>query len=216
MEQLLGRELAVEDVAADEVVVVLHLVRADHLAVQDRLLEVRGELVVPVDDPVRVRVELFGVRLLGPRVRHPLREQRHDVRALGAERAIEDARDAAVRERARRGPTLTGVDERLLEVRHRVAELDRTAVVILDVRARVGGEARQLGEREVDLHRAAAALPVLEVLDEVVGELTVVELAQERDLRMRGRNHGVGHELGSVHQRDTHDAAPLHQDALDR
>ena len=71
VEQLLGRELAVEDVAADQAVVLLHLVRADHLAVDDRLLEVRRELVVAVDDPVGVRLELLGVRLLGPGVTAP-------------------------------------------------------------------------------------------------------------------------------------------------
>ena len=37
VEQLRRRELAVEDVAADQAVGVLHVVRADHLAVQDRV-----------------------------------------------------------------------------------------------------------------------------------------------------------------------------------
>ena len=64
VEQLLGRELAVEDVAADQPVVVLHLVRADHLPVDDRLLEVRRELGVAVDDAVGVGVELGVVRLV--------------------------------------------------------------------------------------------------------------------------------------------------------
>src|SRR5262249_49256998 len=46
VEELLERELAVEDVAADEAVLLLHLVGADDVAVQDRGLEVRGNLVV--------------------------------------------------------------------------------------------------------------------------------------------------------------------------
>src|SRR5918995_7533667 len=37
VEQLAGRQLAVEDVAADQPVLVLHLVGADHLAEQDRV-----------------------------------------------------------------------------------------------------------------------------------------------------------------------------------
>ena len=58
VEQLVGRQLAVEDVAADEAVLVLHLVRPDHLAVQDRVGEAGRDRVDARDDPVGVRVEL--------------------------------------------------------------------------------------------------------------------------------------------------------------
>src|ERR1700749_2071805 len=48
VEQLLEGELAVEDVAADQAVVVLHVEGADDVAVQDRGLEVRLDLVVGI------------------------------------------------------------------------------------------------------------------------------------------------------------------------
>ena len=82
-----ARELAVEDVAADQAPLLLHLVRPDHLAVQHGVGEPGRELVVAGDHAVGVGLELLGVRLLAPLVRHPLREQRDDVLALGRERA---------------------------------------------------------------------------------------------------------------------------------
>ena len=55
-------------------------------------------------DPIGVRVELGLVWLDRVRVRHPLREHRHHVLALGRERGVEHARDADVGERAARRP----------------------------------------------------------------------------------------------------------------
>src|ERR1044071_788561 len=80
-EELVGGELAVEDVAADQAVGGLHLVRADDLAVEDRGGEARGELLEPRDQPVGVGGEVIGVRRGGEAVRDPLREHRHDVLA---------------------------------------------------------------------------------------------------------------------------------------
>src|SRR5437762_3021646 len=54
VEQLLQRQLTVEDVAADQPVVVLHVVGADDVAVHDGALEVGRQLVVAVDHPVGV------------------------------------------------------------------------------------------------------------------------------------------------------------------
>ena len=69
VEQLLQGQLAVEDVAADQAVLVLHLVGADDVAVQDRRLEVRRQLVVAVDHPVGVGLELL--RCAAPRSSPP-------------------------------------------------------------------------------------------------------------------------------------------------
>ena len=63
--KLLQREFTVEDVAADQAVLLLHLVRTDDVAVRDRRLEVRRHLVVEVDQPVGVGVEFLGVRRSG-------------------------------------------------------------------------------------------------------------------------------------------------------
>ena len=58
VEHLVGRELAVKDVAADEAVLVFHLVRPDHLPVQDRRREAGRDRLDAGDDPIGVRVEL--------------------------------------------------------------------------------------------------------------------------------------------------------------
>jgi len=87
VEQLTRRQLAVEDVAAEQAVLVLHLVRPDHLPVQDRSRESRRNLLDAGDHPVGVRVELrapFGHHVFARvSVRHPLREHRHHVLARG-------------------------------------------------------------------------------------------------------------------------------------
>src|SRR5439155_15548786 len=75
VEELLQRQLAVEDVAADQAVLVLHLVGADDVGVQDRALEVRGHLVVTVDHAVGVGLQFLGVRPGAPVGGDPLGEQ---------------------------------------------------------------------------------------------------------------------------------------------
>src|SRR5579875_868113 len=93
VEQLLERQLAVEYVAADEAVLLLHLVRPDDIAMRDRGRDVRRDGGVRLDHAIGVGLELLGVRLLVPVGRNPLREQRHDVRAVGAQRAVEAGRN---------------------------------------------------------------------------------------------------------------------------
>src|SRR5437763_15965232 len=63
VEELLRRELTVEDVPPDQPPLVLHVVRADHLTVQDAVGETRRHLLVPGDHSIGVRIELFGMRL---------------------------------------------------------------------------------------------------------------------------------------------------------
>src|SRR3954471_1023397 len=52
VEELVGGELAVEDVAADQAVLVLHLERPDHLPVEDRVPKTGRDRVDAVDDTV--------------------------------------------------------------------------------------------------------------------------------------------------------------------
>jgi hypothetical protein len=136
VEELLQRQLAVEDVAADQPVLLLHLPGAEHLAVQDRPGAGWGELGVAGDHPVGERLQLLGVRRGGPLVRAPLGEQRHHVDALGAEGGVEHAGDAAVRERPRRPAAGLGVLEGLLDVAGRQRQLDGAGVVLLRVGTR--------------------------------------------------------------------------------
>ena len=51
----------------------------------------------------------------------------------------------------------------------------------------IGGEVRQLAQGEVDLHDAAAALPVLDVADEVTRKLVASDVLQEGDLGVKAR-----------------------------
>src|SRR4051812_1033403 len=141
VEELLGRELAVEDVAPDETDFLLHVVGPDHLAVHDGALEVRRELGVAVDHAVRVRFELFSMRLFGPFVRYPLREQRHDMVPLGTQRAVEHGRYDAVRERPARRLPAPRVLEGLLDVVDGVGQLYSSAMK--GFLAWIGGKARQ-------------------------------------------------------------------------
>ena len=136
--------------------VVLHVVRADHLAVQDRVVKPGATLSTWAIDAVGVRVELVVVRLVGPLVRHPLREHRHHVLALGRERRSNtDGMQMSANGR-RGGPAGDRVLERVLDVVERRREHDRAAVHV-GVEARRGGELGQPVEREVHLDRAAAA-----------------------------------------------------------
>jgi hypothetical protein len=58
VEELVRLELAVEDVAADETELLLEIVRTEDLSRDHGRLEVGRLVVVAVDDPVGVRVQL--------------------------------------------------------------------------------------------------------------------------------------------------------------
>ena len=73
-----------------------------------------------------------------------------------------------VAERGQRRPARPGVLEGRLDVLHRRRHLHRTGVMLGLTAARIRGEVRQFGQCQVDLHHAAAGLPVLDVADEVV------------------------------------------------
>src|SRR5207237_2067659 len=74
VEQLVDRELTVKDVAADQPKLLLEVEGSQDLPVQDRAPEVWGALVVAIDHPVGVRLQLLAMRGLAPFLRHPLRE----------------------------------------------------------------------------------------------------------------------------------------------
>src|SRR5712691_10274185 len=56
--ELIQREVAVHDVAADQAVFLLHVVRSEHLAMLDRALEVASKARIPIDDAIGVGLEL--------------------------------------------------------------------------------------------------------------------------------------------------------------
>jgi hypothetical protein len=79
VEHLPKRKLSVEDVPADQPVLLLHLVRPDHLPVQHRIGEPRRDFLHPGEYPVGVGLQVGVVRRVGVAAGHPLGEHRHDV-----------------------------------------------------------------------------------------------------------------------------------------
>ena len=182
--------------------------RSDDVAVQDRGFEAGRDLVVQVDQPVGVGIEFLGVRGIRPRRRDPLREQRHDLCAIGIEGGVQRRRDHPVTERHQRRPTGAGILERRLDVLHRRGHLHRTGVMLGEATARVGREVGQLAEREVDLHHAAARLESLDVGDEVLGQLGARNMFEESSFRMqRGDHQRCGDLLTGVEDGTAHLAA---------
>ncbi len=194
VEHLVGREFTVEDVPADEPVLVLHLGGPDDLPVQDRIRESGRDRVDACDDSICVRVELGLVRRRRVGVRNPLREHRHDVLACGRERGIEHAGDADVGEGQGRGPARDRVLERAFDVVERLREHDRSAVH-LGVEAGFGRELGKPVHGDVHLDGAAARAPMLDALDELRRQQGRVDVVAERDLRMRRRDDDIGSEL---------------------
>jgi hypothetical protein len=171
--------------------VLLHPVRADHLAVPDRAGEPGGDRLHPYDHPVRVAVQLGLVRCGRVLARNPLGEQRHHVVARRGQRVVEHARDADVGERPARRLPAHRLLEGLLDVVQAFREHDRPAV---DLRVEFGmaGEHRQPAQRQVDLDGAAAALPAADVGQERLGQRPRLHQLAERDLRVQRRDHDTG------------------------
>src|SRR5215212_6956327 len=214
VEELLGRELAVEDVPPDEPDLLLHVVRPEHLTVHDRTLEVRRQLSVAVDHTVRVCLELLPVGLLRPFVRDPLRKERHYVVPLRAERAVEDRGYDAVGERPARRLSAPRVLESLLYVVNGVGQLYGPAKVLPPTG--VGGEIGQLRECKVDLDDPAAGVPPLDAPNELLGQLFASELLEEGDPRVRRRHHEVSLQLlAALEHHASYAPVPL-QNTLDR
>ena len=84
-----------------------------------------------------------------------------------------------------------------------------TIVPAVHLRVELGmaGEHRQPGQRQIDLHGAAAGLPAADVLDEIGRQHRRVEQPQERDLRVRGGDDGRRVDVLAAGQRHPGDPA---------
>jgi hypothetical protein len=87
--------------------------------------------------------------------------------------------------------------------------------MILGSRAGVRLEIGQLGQGEVDLHHAAPTLPALDVGHEVRRQILAVEVLQERNLGMQGRDQRLRLQLFAVAQGNAHRPAFRDDHALD-
>ena len=201
-----------EDIPADQPVLHFHLVRADDIAVGDRSLEAGRHLVVEVDQPVGVGLEFLGVRFARPLGRHPLGEQRHDVRAIGIQRLVQCGGNDAVAKRRQGRAAGAGVLEGRFDELHGRGHLHRAGVVLGLTATRIGGEARQLAQGQVDLHHPAAGLPMLDVVDEVLRQFVARDLIQERGAGMQRGHHQRRVDLVAVIERHALDPAVADQD----
>ena len=77
--------------------------------------------------------------------------------------------------------------------------------------AGIGGEVRQLAQGEVDLDHPAAGLPVLDVVDEIIGQFVAGNLIQECGTGMQCGHHQRGVDLVAVVECDALNAAVAHQ-----
>ena len=105
--------------------------------------------------------------------------------------------------------------ERPLRVLPRQAQFHRSGVVSLQLGPRIGGEARELVHRHVDLHDPRPRLPPLDVEDELCGELLAFEQPEERDLGMDAADHDRRTELFAGRERDTDGASVVDEDPVD-
>ena len=185
VEQLVRRQLTVEDVPTDQPELVLHLPWPDDLAVKDGAFEVRRHLVHQVDDAVRVLLEFVLVALLSPLVRNPLGEHRDDVFAFRRKGLVEYRRDGDVRERHLGALAAARIDERLLDVVDRRRQLDGSSMDV-DVVPGSGRELGQLRDRHVDLDGSRTRLVVVDVAHEVRRQFVPVQMLLERDLWVDG------------------------------
>src|SRR5689334_5306501 len=212
-EELLERQLALEDVALGQAELALDVERREDLPVLDDALDVRRVLRDRVDDRVAERVA-FLVPVALQVVGRVLDEARHDVLARRRERRIGERRDDHVDVRAAREPSVLGVVVRTLHVLDGRRDRDRAA----QVGSRTG-HALEVGERverEVDLPRGAAELVALDVLDEVAGELLLADHAEKRQARVDARGDGLRRDLLAALEDDAGGAAVRQLDLRDR
>ena len=126
-EELAGSHRALEDVAAREVEDAFEVRRRQHLAVDDRPLEVGRVLVEQVEAAIRERVTLVVPGPVAELVRGVLHEHRHQVAARRRDRGVDRRWDRALEDRVGGGAAVLGVVEGALDVVLVGTDVDRAA-----------------------------------------------------------------------------------------
>ena len=125
-EELLQRQLTLEDVALGEPELALDVLRRQHLLVQDEAADVRGAFLDRVEHRLAERVPRRIVPFaLGQVVGRVLHEAAHDVLAGRRHRRVDERRDDHVDVRPAAEPPVLGVVVGPLHVVERRAEADR-------------------------------------------------------------------------------------------
>ncbi len=179
--------LALEDVAAEQPEDPLEVRRGEHLVVHDRVLDVRRHRAERVEALLPVAL----ARALGPAllvVGPVLGEHRHHGRAVVGQRVVDRGRHLDLEVRRLRRPPAHRVLPGALEVVDRGAERDAGAQQHVPVLVGHALVVRGLGEHPVDLHRPAARLVALQVLDDLVGEVLGPRQVEHRRLGVRPRD----------------------------
>src|SRR5262245_53528063 len=214
-EDLVRRDLAVEDVPAGEPEALLQVPGREHLAVHDRVADVRRVLGDGVDHDVPELLALLLPVALPQVVRRGLEEYRAAVEALGAERAVVDARDRDVAVGPARVPAVLSLVPGALEVLERGSDVHHALVLEADLGAGDGLPVRELREHQVDLGRGALDAEIPDVAEELRLELALVHELQEGALRIGVREHERGVDLLAARERHAADASVAAEDPRD-
>ena len=208
VEQLAGRDVAVEDVALGQPVVALQVQRGEHLPGQHRRGHTRRELRDPGQDPVAELVPPAVPGPLGQPVGHVLDEARHDVPAFGGQRGVHGGGHHAVHEQLLRVGQLAALGPVVARVGHG--------------QVRRQGEQRPLAGRGVRGHAPHLGLGVQDQVDlgaravhrdpghrgpEVRGQIGLVHQVQEGPLGVGAGQHHAGGQFLAAGQRDPVGAA---------
>src|SRR3712207_4461205 len=201
-EELIQRHLALEDVAPDKPEALLEVVGREDLVFDYRVPEVRGVLGDGLYYPVAQSLARAVVPApLSGLVRDVLHEAGHNVPPLWGEGRVLGGGDHGVDHRPLRDATVLGVVPRPLQVLEGGADHD-LGVLRPEILARHRPEVRQLGEREVDLGRGAAAPEGPQLLDKLLRQMLPAHQREERRLGVRTGDDDARLERGPVHQGD--------------
>ena len=214
-EELAGSHRALEDVAAREVEDALEVRRRQHLAVEDRALEVGRVRVEQVEAAVREGVTLVVPGSVAKLVRGVLHEHRHQMAAGRRDRRVDRRGDRALEDGLCGGAPVLGVVEGALDVVLVGTDVDGAAMLGARLGARQRVEVRQLGQGDVDLQRGAGVADPLDVGDEGLGQCAPVEQAKERHVGVGVAGHDGRVELVAVGERHADGFAVAHEDPRD-
>ena len=184
-EQLLERELALEDVAFGQSQLAFEIERRDHLPADDDVLDVGREFGDGVDDVVAELFPLLVPRAFFQLVGRVLHEARHHVLARRRDRRVGQAGNHHVDVRPARVAPVLGIVVGALHVID--AGRNRNCAAQMLPFSGHAGEVGQRIEREVHLARRAAVFVALHFLAEVVGQVLGVDHLQEREVGIDAR-----------------------------
>ncbi len=212
-EELMQRQLPMEDVALSQAHLAVHIPRGQHLSMQDRPKEVWRILSQRIDDGVPERLALGLVPASVQIGRGVLDEDRHDVLPGRGHARIDHGGQDDVHVGPPGEPSVLGIVVCPLQVIDAGADGDGAAQV-----GAHAGEAREVGELaqgQVHLARRPPDLEAPDGVDEIVGKILGLDHLEEGPFGIQCRDHDGRSDLVPVLEGHTHSLAVLHDDLGD-